>query len=209
MQILDRTMIQLFPSCLFVGKVSDITICDRLENAIREIKQSGRGRFSEVSYQTPDDISKLPQMKEFCDLVLREAKEVLDVLCVKRESHYISNMWANIAHPNHRHPMHIHPNCLVCGILYVRTPPNCGGTMFSDPRPGARMLEPSYSEMNRFNMGRFVMVPEKGTMVMWPSFLPHAVDRGTCPTEEDRITIAFNIMIRGTIDTNTAYLELK
>jgi hypothetical protein len=46
-------------------------------------------------------------------------------------------------------------------------------------------------------------------MIMWPSYLLHAVDAGKSKTDEDRIVIAFNIMIRTTIETMTARLELK
>jgi len=209
MEILDRELVQLFPTCLFGGKVSDITICDRLEKTIRAMKQAGQGVADEVSYKTPDNISSHPEMKEFADLVLKESAQVLDVYCIKRDSHYISNMWANITHPNHRHAMHIHPNCLLSGIMYVTAPKDCGGTLFADPRPGARMLEPSFTQMNKFNMGRFITTPERGTMLIWPSLLPHAVERGSAKTNEDRIVVAFNVMIRGKIENPTAYLDLK
>ncbi len=46
-------------------------------------------------------------------------------------------------------------------------------------------------------------------MAMWPSFLPHAVERGYCKSNEDRIVIAFNVMIRGLISSPTARLDLK
>jgi hypothetical protein len=72
MEILDRELVQLFPTCLFAGKVSDITICDRLEKTIRAMKQAGQGFADEVSYKTPDNISSHPEMKEFADLVLKE-----------------------------------------------------------------------------------------------------------------------------------------
>jgi uncharacterized protein (TIGR02466 family) len=208
-EIFDREVIQLFPTCLFTGKVSDMTICDRLEKSLRAMKQKKLGIEDPNFYTTPDNISTLPEMKEFCDVVLSEAAQVLDVLCVKRDAHYISNMWANITHPNHRHAMHIHPNCLLSGIMYVKAPDGCGETQFSDPRPGARVLEPSFTEMNKFNMGQFLVAPEKGRLLMWPSYLPHAVERGNADVKEDRIVIAFNIMIRGTIDNRTAHLELK
>jgi hypothetical protein len=71
------------------------------------------------------------------------------------------------------------------------------------------MLEPSFSEMNMHNMGRFSVAPEKGVRVMWPSFLPHGVERGNCKTNEDRVIVAFNVMIRGLINAPTARLELK
>ena len=209
MEMVDREMIQLFPTCMFASKVSDITICDRLEKTLRAMQAAGEGTGDEVSFSTRDDISKLPEMKEFSDLALAESKKVLDVYAVKRDSHYITNMWANIIHPNHRHALHIHPNCLLSGIMYVKAPKDCGATVFADPRPGARILEPSFTQMNNFNMGRFGVAPEKGTMLIWPSFLPHAVERGKANAEEDRIVLAFNIMIRGIISSRTAYLELK
>ena len=46
-------------------------------------------------------------------------------------------------------------------------------------------------------------------MLIWPSFLPHAVERGSAKTNEDRIVVAFNVMIRGKIENPTAYLEFK
>ena len=209
MEIRDRELIPLFPTCLFAGKVSDISICDRLEKSLRAIKERGEGFTDATYYVTPDDLQTRPEMKEFSDLVLKEAKEILDLLCVKRDSHYVTNMWANITNPNHRHAMHIHPNCLLSGIMYVKAPKSCGPTQFADPRPGARMLEPSFTQINKFNMGQFFVEPEKGTVLIWPSYMPHAVERGHAQHDEDRIVIAFNIMIRGTIDTRTARLVLK
>jgi hypothetical protein len=59
------------------------------------------------------------------------------------------------------------------------------------------------------NVGTYSVVPGKGLMLMWPSFVPHAVGRGTADPNDSRIVFAFNVMIRGTITVPTAYLELK
>jgi uncharacterized protein (TIGR02466 family) len=209
MELLGKQLIQLFPTCLFTGKISDLGACDRAEKKLRELQASGSGSSAPFYYVTPDDIWKFAEMKALVDLIMRESNEVLNFYKVKRDSHYISNMWANITHPNHRHHLHIHPNCLLSGILYVATPKDCGPTVFEDPRPGARIFEPQYAEMNAFNSNRFIVAAEKGRMVMWPSYLLHAVDAGKSTTDDDRIVIAFNIMIRTTIDTMTARLELK
>jgi uncharacterized protein (TIGR02466 family) len=209
MELKERELTQLFPSCLFTGKVSDLSICDRLETALRAMKAAGDGTQDETFFMSRDDIHKRPEMKELCDLVLGESAKALDFLRVKRHSHYITDMWGNITNPNHRHHMHIHPNCLLSGLIYVTSPPDCGPTVFGDPRPGARMLEPSYTELTPFNSGQFAIAPEKGVMVMWPSYIPHAVERGRNRTHADRIIIAFNVMIRGKIELPTAHLELK
>jgi uncharacterized protein (TIGR02466 family) len=209
MELLGKQVIPLFPTCLFSGKISDIAACDRAEKKLRELQKCGRGTFDLTAYVTPDDIWKLDELKELVDLIKKESNEVLNFCKVKRDSHYISNMWANITHPNHRHHLHIHPNCLLSGILYVKAPKECGPTVFEDPRPGARIIEPAYTEFNAYNSNRFVVAAEKGRMLIWPSYLLHAVDAGKCTSEEDRIVIAFNVMIRGTIETTTARLELR
>lgn len=209
MELKERQVITLFPSPLFVGKVSDLTLCDRIEATLRAMKKNGEGTQDETFFMSCDDIHKRPEMKELSDLVLAESNRVLDFYRIKRQSHYITDMWGNITNPNHRQALHIHPNCLLSGIIYVTSPPDCGPTQFGDPRPGARMLEPAVTEMNQFNNGQFLVAPEKGVMLMWPSFMPHAVERGRNRTNEDRIIVAFNVMIRGTIDISTAHLELK
>jgi uncharacterized protein (TIGR02466 family) len=209
MELQERQLIQLFPSCLFTGRVPDLSLCDRVEAVVRTMQKEAQGAKDETFFMTRDDIHTHPGLKELSDLALAESGRVLDFYKVKRQSHYITDMWGNITNPNHRHAMHIHPNCLLSGLVYITAPPDCGPTQFSDPRPAARIIEPAVTEMNQFNSGQFLIAPEKGVMVLWPSFIPHAVERGKNRTHEDRIIVAFNVMIRGTIDIATAHLELK
>jgi uncharacterized protein (TIGR02466 family) len=105
--------------------------------------------------------------------------------------------------------MHVHPNCLLSGIVYIKAPKNCGPTVFVSPRQFTKMLIPSYFERNEINSDTFVSPAEKGRMVIWPSHIPHAVEQGTADEAEDRIVLAFNVMIRGLIDLQTARLELS
>ena len=118
-------------------------------------------------------------------------------------------MWANIAHPNRRHSMHMHPNCLFSGLVYIKAPKHCGPTVFASPRQLAKNLEPTYLAKNEFNADVFVMPPEKGRMLLWPSHVPHAVEEGKADENEDRIVVAFNIMIRGRVEISTARLDLS
>ena len=186
-----------------------MSACERAEHKLRLLQKSGQGTTDLTAYVTPDDIWKLGEFKELVELIMKESNEVLNFLRIKRDSHYISNMWANITHPNHRHHLHIHPNCLLSGILYVKAPKDCGPTVFEDPRPAARIFEPQHTEFTAYNSNRFTVAAETGRMLIWPSFLLHAVEAGRCKTDEDRIVIAFNVMIRATIETITARLELR
>jgi uncharacterized protein (TIGR02466 family) len=212
-ELTTKQMFMLFPTPMFTGKLPDIGVCDRVEKKLRELQKSGKGSFSPegamLAYMSPDDLHTLPEMKPLVDVIMEESGIILDAIAIKRDSHYITNMWANIANPNRRHSMHTHPNCLLSGLVYIRTPKNCGPTAFASPRMLGKNLEPAYFKKNEFNSDVFVMPAEKGRMVIWPSHMPHAVEQGSANEIEERIVVAFNIMIRGLIDISTARFDLR
>jgi len=212
-ELTAKEIFMLFPTPMFTGKLSDISMCDRIEKKLRELQKSGKGFSSRegeiLAYMTPDDIQTLPEMKELVDVIMSESGKILDAYAMKRNSHYITNMWANIANPNRRHSMHAHPNCLLSGLVYIKTPRNCGPTVFASPRQLSKGLEPTYLKKNEINADVFVIPAEKGRMLIWPSHVPHAVEQGTANEAEERIIVAFNIMIRGLIELSTARLDLR
>ncbi len=207
-----KEFFMLFPAGFFTGKLADITLCDRVEKKLRAMQAAGDGFVANTylrSYMTPDNLQTLPEMKELVDLIIEESGPILDAYKIKRESHYISNMWANITSPNRRHNTHAHPNCLFSGLVYIRTPKGCGNTIFLSPRHLSAGLAPDLLEKNELNADSFTMPIERGRMVIWPSYLPHAVDNGNAPDDEDRIVVAFNIMIRGKVNLLTAGAEFR
>jgi uncharacterized protein (TIGR02466 family) len=212
-ELTAKQMFMLFPTPLFTGVVSDLAVCDRVEKKLRELQKSGQGSFAPRdamrAYMTPDNLQTLPEMQDLVGVILRESGQVLDALEIQRESHYVTNMWANIAHPNRRHAMHMHPNCLLSGVVYIKTPKNCGPILFASPRQLVKNLEPTYRKKNELNADVFVHPAEKGRMLMWPSHVPHSVEEGSADGSQDRIVVAFNVMIRGRIESSTASLDLR
>jgi len=184
-----------------------------VEKNVRALRATGNGisspKGASPAYMTSDDLHHLPEMKELVDIIMSETGKVLDAIAVKRDSHYITSMWANITHPNHRQDIHVHPNCLLSGLVYIKTPLNCGGTLFASSRKFTKNLEPQYFVKNDLNSDFIVVPAEKGRMLMWPSHVPHSVEQGTADESEDRITVPFNVMIRGAIDLFTARLKLS
>jgi uncharacterized protein (TIGR02466 family) len=191
----------------------DITLCDRVEKKVRALRAAGNGvsspKGASPAYMTTDDLHHLPEMKELVDVIMSETGKVFDALAVKRDSHYITSMWANITHPNHRQDIHVHPNCLLSGLVYIKTPANCGPTLFASSRKFTKNFEPQYFVKNDLNSDFIVVPAEKGRVLMWPSHVPHSVEQGTADESEDRITVPFNVMIRGAIDLFTARLKLS
>jgi uncharacterized protein (TIGR02466 family) len=99
--------------------------------------------------------------------------------------------WANINRSGDFNKMHTHPGATWSGVYYVdqgASKPDAEGTALhlSDPCPArTNIFFPALSTSN------VLIKPEPGLMVLFPSYLPHAVlpHRGDRP----RISIAFNV----------------
>jgi uncharacterized protein (TIGR02466 family) len=201
----------LFPTALVIGEVNDEQMLDELTEACYKLREDKQGMEEAGNFTSHDQIHT-PELgfEKLHELVLNECHNFAQWQTLKYEELYVTTMWCNITNPNHRHPVHLHPNSLFSGIIYLKTPDKCGGTAFVDPRPAARVFEPNYEKMNEFNSGRFTFPAERGKMLIWPSWMSHGVERGFTEDEtEDRIVIAFNVMMTGKIDTMTAKLELN
>ncbi|MFN3657911.1 MAG: TIGR02466 family protein [Pseudolabrys sp.] len=210
-ELTDKQLLMLFPTPMFMGRLPDIGLCDRIEKHVRGMRDATQGRSSpknaSPAFITSDNLHTVPEMKDLVDVVMGEAGKIFDAYAIKRDSHYITSMWANITHPNHRQNMHVHPNCLLSGLVYIKTPLSCGPTMFASPRKFTKNLEPRYLTKNELNSD-FVIIPaEKGRMLFWPSHIPHAVEQGTADESDERIVVAFNVMIRGQVDLFTANIN--
>lgn len=107
--------------------------------------------------------------------------------------------WVNInqyGHFNHRHT-HFNSDIFLSGIYYVKVPENSGGVRFWDPRGP---LISTSMDHKYFNHGYTFheLQPDPGTLCFFPSWLEHDVLPNMNPQREDRISIAFNIMVSET-----------
>ena len=105
----------------------------------------------------------------------------------------LKEMWVNVLHTGGRQAMHNHANSFISGVAYLtRTHPDArtvfmkspGGTDFSFRNDYAGITTGSY------NADKWIsMPPEPGDIVLFPSYLMHAVPPNP---GERRITLAFN-----------------
>jgi len=202
----------LFPTPFIVGEIPDIDMCERLEQVIRKEMSLGLGVVEAHNgvYTTNDQLHEKGRgFEELNDLIMGEAGQFMDWLQLKRDGHQIVGMWANVTTKHHRHPMHIHPNSYISGVCYLRVPENAGNLVFSDPRAGARVIEPDYHLMNEYNCGIYAHKPVKGTILLWPSWMPHGVEQGNVAEGEERIAIAFNVQMIGLIERHTSKMKFS
>ena len=200
-QVGNRETITLFPTLLHKLKLQDKNLLDQFEKKIYDLREQKQGFEKRGVFTANDTLHLEPEMAPLCDIIMQESDRILNDLKVVRDSHYITHMWAHVTPPNHRHMMHTHSNSFLSGTLYVKTPKKCAPVIFSDPRPGVPILVPEYTEYNRANGATFQIYPQRGDLLIFPSWLPHGVDEGECEAHEERISIPFNIMLKGKINS--------
>ena len=110
----------------------------------------------------------------------------------------IKEMWVNVLDSGGRQAMHNHANSFVSGVVYL-TPTHPGSTTVFMKSPGGTdfTFKNDHERVARtaFSADKWISpTPEPGDMVLFPSYLMHAVP----PNQgERRITMAFNAIPTG------------
>ena len=159
-------------------------------------------------YHTEDKLHLLnDSWKELSDRVIEVINSVADHQKIKRDSFYTTCMWANISQvKEYFHKKHVHPNSFFSSIIYLRGNQS-SSTIFYDPRSQSKVIQPDYSEINDFNSTAYHLPFIEGSMVIFPSWLPHSVS-GNDNDNHHRITISSNSMMHSEITRHTSYLKI-
>ena len=99
--------------------------------------------------------------------------------------------WANINRRGNYNNMHTHPSATWSGVYYV----DHGESNPSAERTAINLYDPNPARTNIFlpelPTGNFRFRPEPGLMILFPSYVPHAVPPHL--GDRPRISIAFNL----------------
>lgn len=136
------------------------------------------------------DFKELPELTSFIEKSLEEIRLAEDIRFEYIKPHL---MWINKKAPGAYAPRHVHPNSLFSGIIYLTTS-DCR-TWFSIPNMWNPNASREYPSPFRYNSNVNPEIIHKqpsiaGTMLVFPSELPHSVDNNKSPMV--RYTIAFN-----------------
>ena len=98
-------------------------------------------------------------------------------------------MWGNLLNKGNSHAPHTHSNNILSGVYYLQSG---SPIQFFDPRPAATILKPRNTP-NWDNSGMMQFDSTVDIALFFPSWLMHWVP----PTSEERVSIAWNIIVRG------------
>lgn len=117
---------------------------------------------------------------------------------------YITQSWLNYTETNQYHHKHQHPNSLVSGVFYINCDNKFDKIKFF--KEDYKTIKPEIKEWNIWNSESWWFPVKTGDIILFPSSLTHMVE--TKEGTNTRISLAFNVFIKGTIGNNKNLTEL-
>jgi uncharacterized protein (TIGR02466 family) len=117
---------------------------------------------------------------------------------------YITQSWLNYTETNQYHHKHAHPNSLVSGVFYINCHEEHDKIKFFNDNYKTIKLE--VKDWNMWNSESWWFSVKTGDVILFPSSLTHMVE--TKKGDNTRISLAFNVFIKGTVGNNKNLTEL-
>lgn len=103
----------------------------------------------------------------------------------------MTDCWANVMPRGAAHGLHLHPQAVISGTYYVKTPARSPGLKFEDPRLSRMMAAPPRRAGAAEPFRLHVIYPARaGHVILFESWLRHEVAANTQNAE--RVSISFN-----------------
>jgi len=117
---------------------------------------------------------------------------------------YITQSWLNYTETNQYHHKHTHSNSLVSGVFYINSDEQFDKIKFFNDTYKA--VKPEVKQWNIWNSESWWFSVKTGDIILFPSSLTHMVE--TKQGTNTRISLAFNVFIKGTLGNNKELTEL-
>ena len=117
---------------------------------------------------------------------------------------YITQSWLNYTETNQYHHKHAHPNSLVSGVFYINCHEEHDKIKFFNDKYST--IKTEVKDWNIWNSETWWFSVKTGNIILFPSSLTHMVE--TKKGDNTRISLAFNVFIKGTVGNNKNLTEL-
>jgi uncharacterized protein (TIGR02466 family) len=172
-------------------------------NTVRDYKEKNPSvkKSNVFGYHSPDTLQLVPELKPLFEYICQMAfKAVADLEFVECDI-ALTSAWLNINDSRQcMNSEHVHGD-IFSGVFYLKVPEESGKLSIINPGIN-RMWRGCYlaEKKNPFTAESIHVEPEEGTIILFPSYLPHSVD--TNNHDDERISISFNILAlpKGTIN---------
>ena len=180
------------------------TECDDFNSIKKELidwvyshqeKTESVNKSNQGGWQSPDLDLEDKTFKKFVQYI----KSHIDTsLFYHKVSYEFDNAWININKKGDSNSFHAHPGADLSGVLWIKTPDDCGNLSFLSPNNYTEykiisvVSEEIKEQTNYYDAYQFEAM--EGCMILFPSHLYHSVE--VSQSNEDRISIAFNLLAK-------------
>jgi uncharacterized protein (TIGR02466 family) len=167
------------------------------------ILNEGQNKTTKDSYVLEND--ELKKLKE--DLIIRINQYFKIVENSEDKINlYITQSWVNFNEPNTSHHEHLHYNSYLSGVLYINAIENLDFIRFIDSKYPIFQFE-NKKNYNIFNSGVWDFPVKTKQILLFPSHLRHCVLKNN--SDHERISLSFNVFLKGIIGSSFSNTELK
>jgi uncharacterized protein (TIGR02466 family) len=197
-------IVSIFPTPVYVtnlGREISKEELDLINKAERYVINPGGNTISLDTYiLNKEQFSSLKKelnliIQDYFDKIISPANNIVP---------YITQSWFSYLDKNQFFHKHHHANSLVSGVLYVSCNPEFDKIKFY--REGYVAIKPEVKDYNLWNSESWQLPINTGTIILFPSSLTHMVE--TKKGDDTRISLAFNIFIKGTIGNERCITSL-
>jgi len=135
------------------------------------------------------------RVQDYFDKVISQANNITP---------YITQSWLNYTKTNQYHHKHQHPNSFVSGVFYINCDEQFDKIKFFNDKYS--IIKPEIKNWNIWNSETWWFSVKTGDIILFPSSLTHMVE--TKQGDNTRISLAFNVFIKGTVGNNKNLTEL-
>ena len=198
---------RIFPTSIFCfDDVLEQEYIDSMkDDIINQSKINAEQRQANWQSVKNNKLYELPKYKELGKMALNACIKYIDLLEYKLDDIELTGMWSNVLKPGETHPPHTHSNNFISGVYYVQADndPKTPAINFIDPRVQTCVLQPQQKRYTIYNSTRHSLPARVNRMILFPSWLSHFVPINY--SKSDRISIAFNAMLKGKVGEPTNF----
>ena len=201
---MEATINGIFPTPIYISKLNrELTNKELsfINNTKLDVYKNEGNTTSKDSYILNN--KEFKNLKEKLDLKVQDyfQKVISPTDAIKP---YITQSWLNYTETNQYHHKHSHPNSLVSGVFYINCDEKHDKIKFFNNR--YQTIKPEIKDWNIWNSESWWFSVKTGDVILFPSSLTHMVEnkQGT----NTRISLAFNVFIKGKVGLNNQLTEL-
>jgi uncharacterized protein (TIGR02466 family) len=202
--MIKSTINSIFPTPIYMAKLDrDLSLLEL--NFVDKIKKDYFKNEGNITSNNNYILNEKPfaNLKKELDLRVQDYFDKV-ISPANNITPYITQSWLNYTETNQYHHKHAHPNSLVSGVFYITCHEELDKIKFF--KESYQIIRPEIKDWNLWNSETWWFSVKTGDIILFPSSLTHMVE--TKEGTNTRISLAFNVFIKGTIGKNKDLTEL-